>query len=102
MHHFRHSVAVSLTLFSVAVLGQAVPTQINYQGRLTDNTPAQTPVSATLPMKFEIFDAPSVGASLWVETPAGGVTVNGGIFNVALGATTPIGPAVFTRAGSCP
>jgi hypothetical protein len=100
MNRYRQLLAVSLTLYSAAALGQTVPTLINYQGRLTDNTPAQAPINATLPMKFEIFDAPSAGASLWNETPAGGVAVSGGIFNVALGATTPIGPAVFTGASS--
>ncbi len=29
---------------STAVLAQPVPTTINYQGLLTDNTPARTPV----------------------------------------------------------
>ena len=101
MRHFKLPI---LTLaLTTAAFGQSVPTTINYQGRLTDNTPAQTPVNTTVNMTFEIWDAPSAGARLWIE-PASGATpiaVTGGIFNVLLGASAggssvPIPSTVFT------
>src|SRR5258706_11174563 len=72
-----------LILFALAPLhprAQAVPTTINYQGRLTDNTPSQAPVTATVNMTFEIWDAPSTGTRLWIEPAAGAapVVVTGG------------------------
>lgn len=72
----------------------AVPTVINYQGRLTDNTQQQNPVTATVTMHFSIWDAAVGGTSLWDETQF--VQVVGGLFNVLLGAQTPIPATVFT------
>ena len=42
---------------------KTVPTTINYQGRLTDNTPSQTPVTGTVSMQFEIWDVASGGTA---------------------------------------
>lgn len=96
--------AIIFTLsINVALIAQSVPTTINYQGRLTDNTPAQTPVNATVPMKFAIYDASTAGTNLWQEPASGGVNVLvvNGIFNVALGGNgVAIPPAVFTGATS--
>ena len=71
-----------------------VPTVINYQGRLTDNTAQQNPVDATLTMDFSMWDAAASGTSLWSETQS--VRVENGLFNVLLGSTTPIAPSVFS------
>ena len=92
-----------LLLASLGVAAQSVPSTINYQGRLTDNTPAQAPLTATVNMSFEIWDAASGGGRQWAE-PASGttpVTVSGGIFNVLLGASAgassvPIPPSLFS------
>lgn len=95
---------IGLSLFSTA---QAVPSTINYQGRLTDNSPQQNPVNSTANMTFEIWDVAIGGTAspdrLWVE-PASGATpvpVTGGIFNVRLGASAgassvPIPATVFS------
>ena len=72
----------------------AVPSVINYQGRLTDNTPQQTPLNGTVTMEFSLWDAQVGGASLWSETRS--VSVVGGLFNVILGEQTPVPPSIFT------
>jgi hypothetical protein len=80
--------------------GQPVPTVMSYQGRLTDNTPAQNPLTQMLPMTFRIYDAPSPGGLLlWSESWAA-VSVVDGIFSVLLGSNAvPIDPAVFAGGG---
>jgi hypothetical protein len=49
-----------LTASAVCASAQAVPTTLNYQGRLTDNTPAQTPVSATVHLRAPFRHLPRV------------------------------------------
>ncbi len=70
-----------------------VPGQINYQGFLTD--PEGIPIGidppAEVQMWFSIYDQETDGAEMWSEGPLS-VTVDGGIFNVILGQTTPITP----------
>ncbi len=51
---------------------QSVPPTINYQGRLTDNSPQQNPVSATVPMQFAIYADPAAGTRLWREPDVDG------------------------------
>jgi hypothetical protein len=85
-----------LLLLAAPAYSQSVPTVMNYQGSLTDNTPTQTPVDATLPMKFRIYDAFMGGTQEWEEV-WGAVMVTDGIFNVMLGSNaTPIPSSVFT------
>jgi hypothetical protein len=89
----RHAtfLARAFALSSV-LLAQSVPTVINYQGRLTDNTPAQAPITATVNMQFQIWDDPTAGTLLWSEPAAGGtpVIVTGGVFSVQLGNLVPV------------
>ncbi len=73
----------------------AVPTVINYQGRLTDNTAQQNPTDATVAVDFSIWDAATGGASLWSETQS--VQVSRGLFNVLLGSSSPVPPSVFSN-----
>ena len=56
-----------LVLLAFRLSAQSVPSTFNYQGRLTDNSPAQTPVTATVPMVFTIWDSPTGGASQWTD-----------------------------------
>ena len=94
------TVIVALLLCAATSAAQPVPATLNYQGRLTDNTPGQTPIDAVLPMEFSIWDAPTGGTQLWSE-PWPGVTVVGGIFNVLLGTGgAPIPVAVFSSGSS--
>jgi hypothetical protein len=94
----RNMIKRTLAIVGVAVLAAttyaAVPNQINYQGRLTDNTPAQAPIDATVTMGFSIWDSATGGTSLWNETQS--VSVANGLFNVLLGSSTPIPSTVFT------
>jgi hypothetical protein len=71
------------------------PTVMNYQGRLTDNTPTQDPINTSLPMTFRIYPASVGGATVWVESWAL-VPVNDGIFSLLLGSITPMPALVFT------
>ena len=97
---FRRILPIALTFVllpasgSIAPASAAVPSVINYQGRLTDNSPQQAPVSGTPTMEFSIWDALIGGSSLWSETQS--VQVTGGLFNVMLGQVTPIPPTVFS------
>ena len=43
---------------------------------------------------FTIYDAPSGGTNLWMETQS--VFTNGGLFNVNLGSLAPLGDVVFS------
>src|SRR5438128_927379 len=73
----------------------AVPTLMNYQGYLTDNT--STPVTASEPMTFKLYPDSTTGSVLWSESYAS-VSVTAGVFNVLLGSATALPPAVFSGA----
>ena len=84
MTNFTRSLTpVFAVLLALPLAAQTVPATINYQGRLTDNTPSQAPLNATVNMTFEIWDAPSAGSRLWIEPNSGSTTipVTTGIFN---------------------
>ncbi|HPR62706.1 MAG TPA: hypothetical protein PK014_00675 [Thermoanaerobaculia bacterium] len=90
-------IIIILLITAFPVLAQTVPTTINYQGRLTDNTPSQTPITNSVPMVFSIFDNMVGGTQLWTETWPG-VDVVDGIFSVLLGSNgNPIPASVFTE-----
>lgn len=87
--------AILMSLLAAAgLVGAAVPSVINYQGRLTDNTAQQNPIDATVTVDFSVWDSATGGVSLWNETQS--VTAVKGLFNVLLGSTTPIAPSVFS------
>jgi hypothetical protein len=74
-------------LLLIAGLAQAqVPAKINYQGLLTD--PNGAPTTGTVSMIFSIYTAATGGSPLYTETQS--VAVTNGVFNVALGANTPL------------
>lgn len=85
MSRFYTALVAAILLVSTPPLharnaGKAVP----YQGILNQNG---APVSATLPMVFSLYDAPTGGTQLWTEShPA--VEVSGGRFSVQLGNIT--------------
>lgn len=72
----------------------AVPSQINYQGRLKDNS--GNLLNGLYDLTFTIYDAPTTppGNSLWGETQTG-VNVTNGLFSVQLGGVVGIAPTVF-------
>ncbi len=64
-----------------------IPSALNYQGILTDDTGA--PVNGTVGIVFTIFDSPDGKSQIWAEThPA--VEVTDGLFNVQLGSVSPL------------
>jgi len=65
----------------------AIPGEINYQGLLLDDL--GQPVNGPVDMEFRLYDAQTAGTLLWTEVHAG-VPVADGVYDVALGATTPI------------
>ncbi len=70
----------------------AVPQLINFQGVL--KTPADTAVSdGSYSVTFTIYDAPSGGNVLWMETQS--VNTIDGLFTVLLGSTTPVLDSIF-------
>jgi hypothetical protein len=86
------AVGLSLTLTMAAWPASAlVPAEVSYQGLLLDDVGA--PVTATVTMDFELFDAPLAGNSLWTESHAG-VQVVDGVYDVVLGSSTPLTAAL--------
>ncbi|NBC19104.1 MAG: hypothetical protein GVY18_17515 [Bacteroidetes bacterium] len=82
------------------ILGTALPTQaqspatLSYQGYLEDGGTPVDDGNATL--TFRLFDAATGGSPLWSETH-NGVDVEGGLFEVTLGAVNPINSLEFYR-----
>ena len=84
---------MSLLFILVAVPARAdVPGQVNYQGYLTG--PDGASVHGNVEMLFAIYDAATGGAEVWSEGPQD-VFVDYGVYNVLLGLTTPITPAML-------
>lgn len=93
MHPFRVFSRL-LVLGAVALpVAAAIPSVINYQGRLTDGSPTPVPVNGTVNMTFEIWDVQAGGVAgvnrLWLEPASGSTTVQvvNGVFSVQLGAS---------------
>jgi len=63
-----------------------VPDTINYQGMLT--SPSGTPISGSRTMVFSLYTVATLGSAIYTETQT--VTVNNGVFNVAIGSMTPL------------
>jgi hypothetical protein len=72
------------------------PLLVNYQAQLIDNT-SGAPVDDTVSITFRIYTSVSGGTLLWTETHPS-VDVIDGIYNVILGASTPLDPGDFTIA----
>jgi len=70
----------------------AVPTLVNFQGRLTDSL--GNPQNGTFSIAFKIYDSPAGGNIVWQETQPS-VTTTNGIFNVLLGSVTPVPDSIF-------
>jgi hypothetical protein len=75
-----------LSLLAAATAHAAVPRKISYQGYLRN---AGAPVNGTVALTFNLYDAPAGGLLLWSEA-FGSVSVANGVFNVALGVSTPL------------
>lgn len=93
-------VAAFVTLCCLAAAGASaqVPTTMNYQGRLLQNTAEQEPVDTTVDVVFSIWSGPAsdgMAVQLWTET-WNGMALSNGIFSVLLGSNgSPLVPADF-------
>jgi hypothetical protein len=93
----KTSVATLLAL-TVLVLCTAsvadVPELINYQGILTDS--GGSPLDGSYDLTFKVYpDSGAGAAALWIEQHIG-VDVDEGLFNVILGANSPITAGLFS------
>lgn len=87
----------ALALGAASVRGQNVPTQLHFQGRLTDSS--NNPLTGPNGFVFGVYDAPIGGTLLWGETqPA--VAVANGVFAVQLGAVNPLASSVFASSAT--
>ncbi|MEI8311533.1 MAG: hypothetical protein WCH98_12330 [Verrucomicrobiota bacterium] len=93
MKHIITFLATAVLLLCGSLLHAAVPTQINYQGRLTDANGAA--VSGTKAMAVKLYDAPTGGNLLYSET-IGNVTVTDGVYRFAFGGSGAGIAAVLT------
>ncbi|OGC12372.1 hypothetical protein A3K48_07970 [candidate division WOR-1 bacterium RIFOXYA12_FULL_52_29] len=71
----------------------AVPSKMNFQGKLTDS--GGNPITSAVEVVFTIYDASSGGTVLWTETIAG-LTPDQGLINQELGLATPITSGIFS------
>lgn len=88
----RSLLFTALLIMLCAPLVAAVPSLINYQGRLTnaDGTPVS---NGNYSVVFTIYDAASGGSSKWTETRS--VATSSGLFAILLGSVNPISDSVF-------
>lgn len=80
-------IAALLVILLSAAISAEVPRKINYQGVLTDDTGLAVPDGA-YSITFRLYNGPLGGSAQWEETQS--VEVYKGIFNVVLGAVTPL------------
>jgi hypothetical protein len=73
---------LATALLALAAIAQAVPTEINYQGVLTDQN--GNPVNGVRAMQIKIYDAPT-GGNLTYEQDIGNVSVLDGVYNLKFG-----------------
>ena len=89
----KRVLTIGLVSWLLTAASFAVPTKMNFQGRLTDTS--GNPITTAVDVKFSIFDASSGGSELWTETIAG-LTPDQGLVNQELGITTAITSAIFS------
>ena len=77
-----------------ALIAYAIPTQINYQGTLT-NPDSGTPLDTTVIITFSLYDSPQPGAvALWTHAYSN-VQVTDGLFHILLGSANEPLPDLF-------
>lgn len=81
-------------LISSTTSAMDLPSQISYQGRLTDSGGNALTGDANLTMR--IYRTPSGGTAIWSESHSG-VSVEDGLFSLQLGSVNPIPQSVWTE-----
>ncbi len=87
------SAMIAIILALVAGSAYTAPNTINYQGRVTAPDGAPVPDGQQL-MRFNIYDAPTDGVSLW-NSGFLGISVVGGLFQYNLGDSTTLPDSLF-------
>jgi hypothetical protein len=87
---------LATALLALTAIAHAVPTEINYQGVLTDQN--GNPVNGVRAMQLKIYDAPTGGTLLYSED-LGNVPVQDGIYSFAFGTNGTTSPAMGEAAG---
>ena len=83
--------ATALLLLALPAVG-SVPGQLSFQGLLLDA--GGQPVTGSADLDFALFATATGGTALWSESHTG-VAVQDGVYQVSLGATTPLTPALL-------
>lgn len=96
-------IALFAFMFYLAVAPHAqavttVPTQMNFQGRLT-NSAGNVVADGTYNMRFRLYSVSTGGSSVWSEdrlvASAQGVSVTNGLFNVQLGSISAMTASLY-------
>ncbi len=92
---YRYVVFISFLFVGLLVSQSlsAVPGQINYQGKLTDDM--GTPLNDSFSIRFYLYNVETGGASFWHEEHS--VVVKDGLYNVQLGSTNPLNTGILTQ-----
>ena len=90
----KHLIMMIILALISTLAKAATPSQVNYQGRLTNAGGTAVP-DGSYSVVFTVYDAQSGGNSKWTETQS--VTTSGGLFTVALGAIQTSLPKVGRR-----
>lgn len=80
-------------LFSTSFAGQK---QINLQGKLTDPTNGNAPITGSHTLYFRLYSVPTAGSVLWSENHQV-VLPSNGVFNVILGSTQTLDSIAFNK-----
>jgi hypothetical protein len=76
-----------------ASINAVVPTLLQYQGRLTDPATGDAVADGVYTMSFRLYDTPDGDTPVWSETKD--VSLQGGVFNTALGDVTGLDLHLF-------
>ncbi len=92
------SLVLALSLGLPGLSHAVLPQTMNYQGRLTLlSGGAPVPDSTGNSVDFALWDAVTSGNQVWSESWVGNVTTKNGLFNIVLGAQTPLPNSAFKQ-----
>ena len=81
-----------LSVLSVPVFAQTIPSSMNFQGRLVDTN--NNPITGTRSFVFSLWNVPSGGTNgLWCEAKT--IQVVNGVYSTQIGSVVPLSPADF-------
>jgi hypothetical protein len=80
------------TFLLITTIVFAIPSQIPFQGRLTDDL--GNPINGIMNITFSLYDAETEGIAIWSETQA--VNIENGLFSVKLGSLSPLSADDFS------